>query len=123
MARHGFLIAAATMALLSPTTRAQTAAEVHPLDLDARGLIDNPICPPAESPPPRWWARGEYVFWAIGTGKLTEIFKEAINSDLFNALLDAAGKDYGDVAHTLLGSDRNGFRVNVGAWLDDSTTV
>src|SRR5262245_10829537 len=116
MARHAFLIAAATVALLSPAIRAQ------PATVDA-GPIDNPICPPTDPPTPRWWARGEYVFWAIGTGKLTEIFKEAINSDLFNALLDAAGKNYGDVAHTLLGSDRYGFRVNLGAWLDDSATV
>jgi len=110
MARH-LIIAAATVLLLSPATRAQPPAE------------PDQACTTEVAAAPRWWARGEYVFWTIGTGKIVEILDQAINSDLFNALLDASGKDYGDVARTILGSDRTGFRVNLGAWLDDSATV
>jgi hypothetical protein len=72
---------------------------------------------------PQFWARGEYVAWAIATGKLVEIGREAYQSDQFNALLDAAGKDWGDVTRRLLGSERWGVRLSAGAWLDDSQTI
>jgi hypothetical protein len=72
---------------------------------------------------PRCWANAEYVFWTIGTGKLVEAAKESYNSDLFNALLNAAGKDYLNFVETLLGNNRSGFRLSAGAWIDDEQTV
>ena len=72
---------------------------------------------------PQVWARGEYVFWAIGTSKLVDMGKEAYSSEQFNALLDAAGKDWGNVAERLLGNERWGVRFSAGAWLDDTQTI
>src|SRR5262245_12929372 len=72
---------------------------------------------------PQYWARGEYVLWAIGTGKLVEMGKESYNSAELNALLAAAGKDYRDFARWLLGNDRRGFRISAGAWADDTQHI
>lgn len=80
------------------------------------GLVQE-LPPPT---PPRVWASAEYVAWVIGTGKMVEAAKEACNSDLFNALLSASGKNYRDLARTALGTDRTGFRVRAGAWLDQT---
>jgi hypothetical protein len=74
-------------------------------------------------PVPQFWARGEYVAFLFGTGKLVEIGKEMYNSELFNSLLAAAGKNFKDVGQTLLGDQRNGVRFTVGAWLDDNQSV
>jgi Putative beta barrel porin-7 (BBP7) len=72
---------------------------------------------------PRVWVRGEYVLWAIGTGKLVDLGKETYNSDTFNGLLNAAGKSYGDFVSRLLGDDRTGMRFSAGAWMDQEETV
>jgi len=72
---------------------------------------------------PQWWARGESVFWTIGTGKLVEIGLDAINSDTFNAFLTATGRDYLSVTERLLGDDRTGYRFGLGAWLDANQTL
>lgn len=83
-------------------------------------------CPPVAADcahGPRCWANAEYVFWTIGTGKLLEAGKAGYNSDLFNSLLDASGKNYRDLADTLLGDDRTGFRLSAGGWLDADRTV
>lgn len=84
---------------------------------------ENPAFESWNAKGPQFWARGEYVAWALATGKLVEIGKEAYQSDQFNALLDAAGKDWGDVARRLLGNERWGARLSAGAWLDDSQTI
>lgn len=82
-----------------------------------------PFTPLAAPSGPQFWARGEYVAFLLGTGKLLEIGKEMYNSELFNSLLAAAGKDFKDVGQTLLGDQRNGLRLTVGAWLDPCETI
>jgi hypothetical protein len=126
MGRAAILVVLLPLILIS-STRAQVTAELPPTALPNAGpsemgpFFDNaaPYC--AEQP--RYYIRGEYVFWVIGTGKLVEMAQEAYNSNFFNALLDASGKTWGDVIRTLLGNDRNGFRISAGGWLDDAATV
>jgi hypothetical protein len=120
--------------LLAAVGRAQTPAG-NPLGMTAgpvgptpqgqvAGIGVLPDCgPAAPTCAPRWWARGEVVFWTIGTGKLVELGLDAINSDVFNALLTATGRDYLSVGERLLGDDRTGYRLGVGGWLDDDQTV
>jgi Putative beta barrel porin-7 (BBP7) len=115
--RAALFVALLGAAVAAPAGRAQEGPP------GIASCLPEPAVCAAEAPGPAWWARGEYVFWAIGTGKLTEIAVEAYNSDQFNALLDAAGKDWGDVVRTLLGNDRTGARFNAGGWLDDGRTV
>ena len=83
----------------------------------------NDCVSPVESFGPRWWVRGEPVFWSVGTGKLVKLGLNAVNSDLFNGLLSATNKSYLDVGERLLGSDRTGYRIGAGGWLDDSQTL
>lgn len=97
-----------------------TPAAGDPSAASASFLVD---CPPAAACEPRWWVRGEYVFWTIGTGKLVELGLDAINSDTFNGLLNATGKSYLGITERLLGSDRTGYRLGVGGWLDDCQTL
>jgi Putative beta barrel porin-7 (BBP7) len=104
---------AATGVSINPAHETEVAGTRFPAD----------CCPPAPTCTPRWWVRGEYVFWTIGTGKLVEFGLDAINSDVFNGLLAATGKDYRDVAERLLGDDRTGYRLGIGGWLDDGQTV
>ena len=99
-----------------------------PADPTAADLVGGPSflaeCDSAAPPcGPRFWARGEPVFWAIGDSKLVDLGLNAINSDAFNTLLSLTGKSYLDVAKRLLGDDRTGYRLGLGAWLDDGQTL
>jgi hypothetical protein len=102
---------------LTGESREPLAAAAAPL-----AVASSPLNADAPSGP-QFWARGEYVAFLFGTGKLVEIGKEAYNSELFNSLLSAAGKNFKDVAQTLLGNERNGLRLTVGAWFDASQAI
>jgi hypothetical protein len=118
MSRAALLVAVLLVILISSSHAQDTPIEqprVAPLFVE-------PTADANSVDRPRYWLRGEYVFWAIGTGKMVEIAQEAYNSDLFNALLDASGQTWGDVIRNLLGNDRNGFRISAGVWLDDAAT-
>jgi hypothetical protein len=95
---------------------------VPPTEVTGTGIVQD-FSPAARTCTPQWWARGEMVFWSIGTGKLVELGLAGINSDTFNAFLTATGKDYLSVGERLLGDDRTGYRVGLGGWLDDCQTL
>lgn len=127
MARHGCLVAclaslalAGAAAAQSPDPPAPPVPEPVPVAPALPQLIQEPPTLPV---PPRVWASAEYVAFMIGTGKMVEVTKEAYNSELFNELLAAAGKDFRDVVRTALGDDRTGVRLRAGAWLDDTHTL
>jgi hypothetical protein len=85
--------------------------------------INTPIPECATTSGSQLWARGEYVAWVVGTGKLVDMAKEAYNSQLFNSLLAAAGKNFKDVGQTLLGDERTGVRFTLGAWIDSDQAI
>lgn len=126
LASRSLAICACTVVLAS-TAKAQTisvddrrespAASPAPLE-----IANTPLNVYAPSGP-QVWARAEYVGFLFGTGKLVEMGKEMYNSELFNSLLAAAGKNFKDVAQTLLGDERNGLRFTVGAWADPNQTI
>src|SRR5262245_31331312 len=122
------LTAVVAVALLAAIGRADTPCSESPgLATAVNGALPDgkqTDCGPApQSCSSQWWARGEMVFWSIGTGKLVELGLDAINSDTFNAFLSATGKDYLSVGERLLGDDRTGYRVGLGGWPDDCQTL
>lgn len=122
------LAAVLTVAVLAAIGRAETPYSESPgVASAANGMLREgnltDCGPTTQTCPPQWWARGELVFWSIGTGKLAEFGLDAINSDVFNALLTATGRDYRSVGERLLGDDRTGYRVGLGGWLDDSQAL
>jgi Putative beta barrel porin-7 (BBP7) len=119
--------------LCAPTTRAlaqmaEHATINHTNDAGMAPVLggstfEAAVCAAPPACGPQWWIRGEYVAWAIGTSKLVEMGMDSLNSDLFNGLLAATGKDYKDFAQRLLGNDRTGYRVGAGGWLNDEQTL
>jgi Putative beta barrel porin-7 (BBP7) len=77
------------------------------------------VAQPSEN---RFWVRGEYIAWTIGTAKMAQIGKEAFESANFNALLAAAGTNFKNITETGLGDERTGYRIGAGMWLDDANT-
>jgi hypothetical protein len=121
------LLACALAAVPSLSAMAQTTPVDErgepPVAVPMTSAIANTPLNVVEPSGPQFWARGEYVAFLFGTGKLVEIGKEMYNSELFNSLLAAAGKDFKDVGRTLLGNERNGLRFTVGAWADRDQSI
>jgi hypothetical protein len=109
-------------ALAQPSPMTPTPSTLMEPKPDQPLVVDHNELPGIPATTPRIWVSGEYVFWVNGTGKLVEMAKATYNSDQFNAILEAGGKDYRDFVETLLGNDRTGVRFGLGIWLNDEHT-
>ncbi|WP_020470168.1 BBP7 family outer membrane beta-barrel protein [Zavarzinella formosa] len=74
--------------------------------------------------PERVWLRGEYLLWLTVSGKLLKL-AQAFNFELPPvASRLVSGESVGPVSlHQPFGSDRQGYRLTAGAWLDNEQTI